>query len=87
MDDHEFIEQLKAKVEKTAGTAIELEIDRGDKRRLSVDFSMPRPRVVFGADVLEYPGLARLFSQYAILCLRERREVSELEFTLFLRRN
>ena len=87
MDDAEFIDQLKAKLESTTGTPIELEIDRGDPKRLSVDFSGLFPKVSLGSDVLEYPGLARMFSQFAILSIRERREVSEMEFTAFLRRN
>ena len=87
MEDHDFIEKLKEKVESTAGTAIDFEIDEQDQRRLSVDLSTPLPKVVFGSDVMTYPGLARMFSQYAILCLKENREVSEDEFLQFLRRN
>ncbi len=87
MDDKEFIDQLKQKLESTTGTGVDLEIDRSDPKRLSVDFSGSLPRVSLGSDVLEYPGLARMFSQFAILSIRERREVTELEFTLFLRRN
>ncbi|MBF8299054.1 MAG: hypothetical protein HW397_103 [Dehalococcoidia bacterium] len=87
MEDQEFIDQLKEKLETTSGAQIDLEIDNADPKHLSVDFSGSQPRVSFGSDVLQYPGLARMFSQFAILSLRERREVSELEFTLFLRRN
>ena len=87
MEDQEFIERLKEKVEVNAGTAIDLEIDKQEERRLSVDFSGPLPRVVFGSGVLSYPGLARMFSQFAILSIKERRQVSEMEFLLFLRRN
>ena len=87
MDDKEFIDQLKMKLENTTGTPVDLEIDHADPKRLSVDFSGSLPRVSLGSDVLEYPGLARMFSQFAILSIREHREVSEQEFTLFLRRN
>ena len=87
MEDDAFIDALKTKVETSAGAAIELEIDRKDARRLSIDFSGPTPRVSLGYDVMEYPGLARMFSQYAILSIRERREIGELEFLSFLRRN
>ena len=87
MEDQEFINQLKDKLEFTTGTPVELEIDRADPKRFSVDFSGGMPLVSLGSDVLEYPGLARMFSQFAIISIRERREVSELEFTLFLRRN
>lgn len=87
VEDAEFIRRLKEKIESAAGTPIDLEIDGGDKRRLSIDLSPPAPKVVFGADALENPGLARMYSQYVILCLKERRQVSQLEFLLFLRRN
>ena len=42
---------------------------------------------IIGADALNYPGLARMFLQYSILCLRERRKVGEEEFLRYLRRN
>ncbi len=87
MEDEEFLAQLKQKVEASAGSAIDLQIDQEDKRKLVVDFTGGTPQVVFGADVIEYPGLARMFSQYAILSIRERRQVSEMEFQMFLRRN
>lgn len=87
MEDQEFIDQLKEKLETTVGRHIDLEIDHADPKRLSVDFSGAQPLVSLGSDVLQYPGLARMFSQFAILSLREKREVSEMEFTLFLRRN
>ena len=87
MEDAEFIERMKQKIAAAAGLDIELEIDAEDKRRFSIDLSTPVPRVVFGSDALEYSGLARMLSQYAILCLKERREVAEDEFLRYLRRN
>ena len=87
MDDDEFIDRMKEKIESTAETLIELVIDDQDKRRLEVDLSESRPKVIFGSDALLYSGLARMFSQYAILCLKERRLVEQQEFLLFMRRN
>lgn len=87
MEDKDFLSQLKSKMESNTGSPIDLEIDQENKRQLSVDFSGSCPKVVFGADVIEYPGLARMFSQYAILSIKERREVGETEFLAFLRRN
>ena len=87
MEDSEFIHRLKEKIESTTGVSIDLVIDPEDKQRLDVDLSPAVPKVVFGADALEHAGLARMFSQYAILCLNERRGVSEQEFLLYLRRN
>ena len=87
MDDAEFIAKLKSKIETATGISITMEIDHKDKRRLAVDLATPEPRVIFGADAIEHAGLARMFSQYAILCLRERREVGQEDFLAYLRRN
>jgi hypothetical protein len=87
MEDTEFLQKLKEKIEASTGTPIHLEIDREDKRRLLVDLGTSPVKVTLGADVLENAGLARMFSQYAILCLKERRVVQEQEFLLYLRRN
>ncbi len=87
MEDAEFLHQMKKRIESAAGTAIDLEIDPEDKRRISIDLAGPVPRLVFGSDILLHAGLARMYSQYAILCLKERRQVGEQEFLLFLRRN
>ncbi len=87
MDDEEFVDRMKEKIETTAEMSIELVIDSEDKRRLEVDLSPTMPKVIFGSDALIYSGLARMFSQYAILCLKERRMVEQQEFLLFMRRN
>lgn len=87
MDDVTFLERLKQRLEEATGTPVKLELDPEERGRVAVDFSGEVPRVIFGADALVYPGLARMFLQYAILCLRERRRVDEQEFILFLRRN
>ena len=87
MDDDEFVDRMKEKIESAAETLIELIIDDQDKRRLDVDLSEPTPKVTFGSDALLHSGLARMFSQYAILCLKERRLVEQEEFLLFMRRN
>ena len=45
------------------------------------------PLVVLGSGVFEHAGLARLYMEYAVLCLREGRLVDQEEFLIFLRRN
>ena len=40
-----------------------------------------------GSDALKHAGLARMFIQFAILCVNENRKVDNDEFTRFLRRN
>ena len=87
MEDAEFIQRMKERIASAAGREIELEIDQEDKHRFTIDFSPSVPKVILGADVLAYSGLARMLSQYAILCLKERREVGEEEFLRYLRRN
>ena len=87
MDDDEFISQIKRRIQQSAGFTVELEVDHQNLRKVAVDFTDSIPRIVFGADALEYPGMARMFIQHAILCLRERRQVDEQELLLFLRRN
>jgi hypothetical protein len=87
MDDKEFLRRLKEKIERTAGTAIELSIDTGDPRKIAIELAATPPKVVFGSDALKDTGIARMFSQYAILALKERRQISEDEFLLYLRRN
>ncbi|MBI4233971.1 MAG: hypothetical protein HY686_05965 [Chloroflexi bacterium] len=87
MEDLEFLRRIKERIQQGTGVSVELELSREERASVSVDFSTPVPRIVFGADALTYPGLARMFMQYAVLCLRERRKVSEEEFLRFLRRN
>ena len=87
MDDTEFVQRMKQRIESAADTTIELVIDEADKRRIEVDVTAPVPRVVFGSDTLVHAGLARMFSQFAILCLKQNRQVSEEEFIRYLRRN
>ena len=50
---------------------VHVELGHDNPQGISVELSDP-PRVVLGADALTYPGLARTFIQYAILCLKER---------------
>ncbi len=87
MDDTEFVQRIKQRIEGATGTIIELSIDADKRSGISVDLSSPTPRVTFGADAIKYSGLARMFTQYTILCLKEKRKVSDEEFIHYLRRN
>ena len=86
MDDSEFLAGIERRIEQSAGEPVHVELDHDNPQGMSVELSDP-PRIVVGADALNYPGLARTFIQYAILCLRERRTIEEEEFRRFLRRN
>ena len=87
MDDQEFIQNMQKRIEDGAGVSITLELDQDQRADIDVFFSGEKPRVLMGADALEYAGLARMFMQFAILCLREGRKVEQDEFLRFLRRN
>jgi hypothetical protein len=87
MDDQEFIQNMQKRIEDSAGVAIILELDHDQREDIDVFFSGEKPRVLMGADALEHAGLARMFMQFAILCLKEGRKVEQEEFLRFLRRN
>ena len=87
MEDAEFLDRMRQKIEEAVRIPVEIVIDQGDKRRLEVDLAAPVAKVIFGADVLSHSGLARMFSQYAILSLKEKRHIDEDEFLRYLRRN
>ena len=87
MDDQEFIQNIQKRIEDSAGVAITLELDNDQREDIDVFFSGEKPRVVIGADALVQAGLARMFMQFAILCLREGRKVEQEEFLRFRRRN
>jgi hypothetical protein len=87
VDDQEFLRRLKQRIEESTGVSVELQLNLEEPGGIAVDFSLPVPKVVMGADALRYSGLARMFLQFIILCLREKRQVGQEEFLLFLRRN
>lgn len=85
MDDAEFLRRMQERIQESTRSPVELAL--GEEGEFSVDLDRPVPKVVMGRDALTYAGRARMLAQYAILCLRERRQVPEQEFLLFLRRN
>ena len=87
MDDEDFIKRIQQRIEESAGVEITLELDHVQPGEVDVFLNGPQPRVLIGADALHHPGLARMFIQYAILCIKEGRKVDQEEFTRFLRRN
>ncbi|MDE2803070.1 MAG: hypothetical protein OXK21_09330 [Chloroflexota bacterium] len=87
MDDAEFIQRMQQRIEESTGVAVTLELDHAEPQEVEIFFTGETPRVVMGADALQHAGLARMFIQYAILAIREGRQVDHEEFTRFLRRN
>ena len=87
MDDLEFLDKIKEKIENLSGVSIRLDLDREDQSALRVDLEGPIPTVVVGSHVLEYSGFARMASEYAVACLRAGRDLETLEFQTLLARN
>lgn len=87
MDDQEFLDGIKDKIEKLTGVAISLDIDHQDQSALRVEREGTIPKVVMGSHVLEYSGFARLAVEYAVASLRAGRDLDTLEFQILLSRN
>jgi len=87
MDDQEFLEQLKTKIERLTSTRIQLDLDREDPSALAVELEGLSPRVVLGSNILDYAGFARMAVEYAVASIREKRELGPLEFQILLARN
>ena len=87
MDDDQFIQRMQQRIQESTGVDVSLELDHEQTGEVDVFLTDAQPRVVMGADALQHAGLARMFIQYAILCIKEGRKVDHEEFTLFLRRN
>jgi len=87
MEDEEFVFRIKDRIERNSNVFISLEIDYEDPSTFGIQFLGDMPLVVLGSGVFEHAGLARLYMEYAVLCLREGRLVDQEEFLIFLRRN
>lgn len=87
MEDEEFALRIKDRIERNSSVLISLEIDYEDPSNFEIQFMEDTPLVVLGSGVFEHAGLARLYMEYAVLCLREGRLVDQEEFLIFLRRN
>ena len=87
MEDQEFFDRIKAKIERLTGTEIRLQIDTADKNQIKVALESHIPEVTLGSNVLEYAGFARMAVEYTVASIRERRELEPLEFHILLARN
>jgi len=87
MDDQEFLDRIKAKLELLTGAEIQLELDTEKKEQLKVELGLPVPLVSLGANVLEYSGFARMAIEYVVASIRTGRELNTLEFQMLLSRN
>jgi hypothetical protein len=87
MEDDQFIQKMQQKIQRLTDRRVDLEIDREEVNQLQVDLVREIPVVVFGSNVLEYAGFARMCMEYAVESIRRERTIDTLEFHLLLARN
>lgn len=87
MDDGEFLEKIREKIERLTGREVELHINDDDASQLGVEMDGELPLVILGNHALEYTGFARMGIEYAVACIREERPIQPIEFHMLLARN
>ena len=87
MEDQEFVERIREKIERLTGRQVELRIDEEDSSQIGIELHGETPLVILGNNVLEYSGFARMGIEYAVACIREDRAIDPLEFHVLLARN
>ena len=87
MEDQEFVERIREKIERMTGRQVELRIDEEDSSQIGIELHGETPLVILGNNVLEYSGFARMGIEYAVACIREDRAIDPLEFHVLLARN
>ncbi|MBC8281300.1 MAG: hypothetical protein H8E48_10975 [Chloroflexi bacterium] len=87
MNDGEFLEKIREKIERLTGREVELHINDDDASQLGVEMDGELPLVILGNHALEYTGFARMGIEYAVACIREERPIQPIEFHMLLARN
>ena len=87
MDDQEFLDRIRMKIERLTGVGIQLHLDTANDNQLKVELDRPIPEVTLGSHVLQYSGFARMAVEFAVASIHERRELGLLEFHVLLARN
>lgn len=87
MDDQEFLNRIKEKIERLSGTEIRLGLDAVDQNATRVELDGQMPEVTLGSNVLRYAGFVRMCIEYAVASIKERRKLGALEFHVLLARN
>ena len=87
MQDQEFVNRIREKIERMTERQVELRIDEEDPSQIGVKLDGDMPVVTLGNNVLEYSGFARMGIEYAVACIREERAIDPMEFHLLLARN
>jgi len=87
VEDQEFVERIREKIERMTGRQVELRIDDEDPSQIGVELHGDMPVVILGNNVLEYSGFARMGIEYAVACIRQDRALDSVEFHVLLARN
>ena len=78
MEDQEFVDRIREKIERMTGRQVELRIDEEDSGQIGVELNGDMPVVILGKNVLEYSGFARMGIEYAVACIREERAIDPI---------
>ena len=87
MDDEQFVDNIRRKIERLTERSIELQVDRQVGDQLQVDLEREVPLVVMGSNIFQYSGFARMCVEYAVASIRQQRPIDMLEFHILLGRN
>ena len=87
LEDQQFIDQVREKIERLTGKTVELRVDEDDSSQLGVDLEREVPLVIMGSNILEYAGFARMCIEYAVASIRQERPIDPVEFHVLLARN
>ena len=87
MDNDEFIQRIREKIERLTDAPINLRVDVEDVNRIQVELDAGMPQVTLGANIYRYSGFARMCVEYAVAAIRQRRDLEPLEFHMLLARN
>jgi len=87
MDDEQFVDNIRRKIERLTERSIEFQVDRQEADQLQVDLEREVPLVVMGSNIFNYSGFARMCVEYAVASIRQQRPIDMLEFHILLGRN
>ena len=87
MENDEFIQRIREKIERLTDGPVDLRVDVEDLNRIQIDLDPVAPQVTLGANIYKYSGFARMCVEYAVASIRERRDLEPLEFHMLLARN
>ncbi|HCG91055.1 MAG TPA: hypothetical protein DEZ08_04375 [Dehalococcoidia bacterium] len=87
MEDQDFVNKLKEKIQRLTGEKIVLHVNTHNKNDISIEFNGSETIVNMGNNIYEYSGFARMCVEYAVASITEQRPIDVLEFHVLLARN